>query len=91
MPESLQKRRRKHIMARNTRAKKAAPAPKVDIGAEVFAALRELEKTKGIPVDYMVEKMKRRTDCELTCCAVTPAGIATTVFDADALAIMRKR
>ena len=46
-------------MARNTRAKKAAPAPKVDIGAEVFAALRELEKTKGIPVDYMVEKMKQ--------------------------------
>ena len=46
-------------MARNTRAKKAAPAPKVDIGAEVFAALRELEKTKGIPVDYMVDKMKQ--------------------------------
>jgi N utilization substance protein A len=26
---------------------------------EVFAALRELEKTKGIPVDYMVERMKQ--------------------------------
>ena len=33
------------------RAKKTAAAPKVDIGMEVFAALRELEKTKGIPVD----------------------------------------
>ena len=41
------------------RAKKNAVAPKVDIGVEVFAALRELEKTKGIPVDYMVERMKQ--------------------------------
>ena len=41
------------------RAKKTAAAPKVDIGMEVFAALRELEKTKGIPVDYMVERMKQ--------------------------------
>ncbi len=41
------------------RAKKNAAAPKVDIGVEVFAALRELEKTKGIPVDYMVERMKQ--------------------------------
>ena len=41
------------------RAKKNAAAPKVDIGMEVFAALRELEKTKGIPVDYMVERMKQ--------------------------------
>ena len=41
------------------RAKKSAAAPKVDIGMEVFAALRELEKTKGIPVDYMVERMKQ--------------------------------
>ena len=40
------------------RAKKTE-APKIDIGAEVFAALRDLEKTKGIPVDYMVERMKQ--------------------------------
>ena len=41
------------------RAKKNVAAPKVDIGMEVFSALRELEKTKGIPVDYMVERMKQ--------------------------------
>ena len=41
------------------RAKKNAVAPKIDIGMEVFAALRELEKTKGIPVEYMVERMKQ--------------------------------
>ncbi len=41
------------------RAKKTAAAPKVDIGMEVFAALRDLEKTKGIPVEYMVERMKQ--------------------------------
>ncbi len=46
-------------MARNTRAKKQAEAPKVDIGAEIFASLRELEKMKGIPVDYMVERLKQ--------------------------------
>ena len=46
-------------MARNTRAKKNAEAPKVDIGAEIFASLRDLEKTKGIPVDYMVERLKQ--------------------------------
>ena len=46
-------------MARNTRAKKQAEAPKVDIGAEIFASLRELEKIKGIPVDYMVERLKQ--------------------------------
>ena len=45
-------------MARNTR-KKQAEAPKVDLGAEIFASLRELEKTKGIPVDYMVERLKQ--------------------------------
>ncbi len=45
-------------MARNTRAKKAE-APKVDIGAEIFASLRELEKVKGIPVDYMTERLKQ--------------------------------
>ncbi len=41
------------------RAKKTVAAPKVDIGMEVFAALRDLEKTKGIPVEYMVERMKQ--------------------------------
>ena len=46
-------------MARNTRAKKQPEAPKVDLGAEIFASLRELEKTKGIPVDYMVERLKQ--------------------------------
>ena len=46
-------------MARNTRAKKQPEAPKVDIGAEIFASLRELEKLKGIPVDYMVERLKQ--------------------------------
>ena len=45
-------------MARKT-AKKQAEAPKVDIGAEIFASLRELEKVKGIPVDYMVERLKQ--------------------------------
>ena len=46
-------------MARNSRAKKQPEAPKVDIGAEIFASLRELEKLKGIPVDYMVERLKQ--------------------------------
>ena len=41
------------------RAKKTAEAPKIDLGMEIFAALRDLEKTKGIPVDYMVERMKQ--------------------------------
>ena len=47
-------------MAKTTRAKKKQPeAPKVNIGAEIFASLRELEKLKGIPVDYMVERLKQ--------------------------------
>lgn len=45
-------------MAGRTR-KKQAEAPKVDIGAEIFASLRDLEKIKGIPVDYMVERLKQ--------------------------------
>ena len=40
------------------RAKKTE-APKVDIGAEIFASLRDLEKIKGIPVEYMVERLKQ--------------------------------
>lgn len=45
-------------MARNTKAKKAAQ-PQVNIGAEIFASLRELEKLKAIPVDYMEERLKQ--------------------------------
>lgn len=45
-------------MARKTRAKKQE-VPQVDIGAEIFASLRELEKIKGIPVEYMVERLKQ--------------------------------
>ena len=40
------------------RAKKQE-IPQVDIGAEIFASLRELEKIKGIPVEYMVERLKQ--------------------------------
>jgi len=46
-------------MARNSRAKKQPEAPKVNLGAEIFASLRDLEKTKGIPVDYMVDRLKQ--------------------------------
>ena len=46
-------------MARNTRAKKKVEEPKVEIGAEIFASLNELEKQKGIPVNYMVERLKQ--------------------------------
>ncbi len=46
-------------MARNTRAKKQAEAPKPNIGAEIYASLRDLEKIKGIPVEYMVERLKQ--------------------------------
>ena len=45
-------------MARKT-TKKQPEAPQVNVGAEIFAALRELEKVKGIPVDYMVERLKQ--------------------------------
>ena len=45
-------------MARQTKAKKQA-APQIDIGAEIFASLRDLEKIKGIPVEYMVERLKQ--------------------------------
>ena len=44
-------------MARKTKA--AKQEPQVDIGAEIFASLRDLEKIKGIPVDYMVERLKQ--------------------------------
>jgi N utilization substance protein A len=38
---------------------KKQETPQVDIGAEIFASLRELEKIKGIPVEYMVERLKQ--------------------------------
>ncbi len=44
-------------MARRN-AKKQPEAHKIDC-AEVFAALRDLEKIKGIPVEYMVTRMKQ--------------------------------
>ncbi len=44
-------------MARNTR-KKQPEAHKIDC-AEIFASLRDLEKVKGIPMDYMIERMKQ--------------------------------
>ncbi len=46
-------------MARTTKSKKKAAEPQVNVGAEIFASLRELEKLKGIPVDYMVERLKQ--------------------------------
>ncbi len=46
-------------MARNTRAKKTQESPQLNIGAEIFASLRDLEKLKGIPVDYMVDRLKQ--------------------------------
>ena len=39
-------------------AKKQPEAHKIDC-AEIFASLRELEKIKGIPVDYMLERLKQ--------------------------------
>ena len=45
-------------MARNTKAKKNE-TPQVEIGAEIYASLRDLEKLKGISVEYMVERLKQ--------------------------------
>ena len=44
-------------MARKN-AKKQPEAPKIDV-SEIFAALKDLEKIKGIPVAYMVERLKQ--------------------------------
>ena len=41
------------------RKSKKTGAPQVDIGAEIFASLRDLEKIKGIPVAYMVDRLKQ--------------------------------
>ncbi len=43
-------------MARTS--KKKPQAHKID-GVEIFAALRELEKNQGIPMDYMLERLKQ--------------------------------
>ncbi len=43
-------------MARTS--KKKPQAHKID-GVEIFAALQELEKTQGIPMDYMLERLKQ--------------------------------
>ena len=45
-------------MARTTKAKKQPEAHKID-GVEIFAALQELEKSQGIPMDYMMERLKQ--------------------------------
>ncbi len=41
------------------RKTKKTEMPQVEIGAEIFASLRDLEKLKGIRVDYMVERLKQ--------------------------------
>ena len=46
-------------MARNTRAKKTQAVPEVNVGKEIFESLRELEKLKGIPVEYMIDRLKQ--------------------------------
>ena len=47
------------MAARQTKAKKQAAVPQAQIGAEIFSSLRDLEKLKGIPVEYMVERLKQ--------------------------------
>ena len=46
-------------MAKTTRAKKTKTVPEVNVGKEIFESLRELEKLKGIPVEYMVDRLKQ--------------------------------
>lgn len=41
------------------RRSKKTEAPKEEIGVVIFESLRELEKIKGISVDYMVERLKQ--------------------------------
>ena len=41
------------------RTKKQSAMPQAQIGAEIFDSLRELEKLKGIPVEYMTERLKQ--------------------------------
>ena len=44
-------------MARTTRSKKTQAAPEINVGKEIFESLRELEKLKGIPVEYMIDRL----------------------------------
>ena len=46
-------------MAKTTRAKKTKAAPEINVGKEIFESLRELEKIKGIPVEYMIDRLKQ--------------------------------
>ena len=46
-------------MARTTRSKKTQAAPEINVGKEIFESLRELEKLKGIPVEYMIDRLKQ--------------------------------
>ena len=46
-------------MAKTTRAKKTKAVPEVNVGKEIFDSLRELVKLKGIPVEYMVDRLKQ--------------------------------
>ena len=46
-------------MAKTTRAKKTKAVPEVNVGKEIFERHRELEKLKGIPVEYMVDRLKQ--------------------------------
>ncbi len=45
-------------MARTSKAKKTQEAA-VPMNVEIFEALRQLEKERGIPVDYMVDRIKQ--------------------------------
>ncbi len=45
-------------MARTSKKKQTA-VPQAQIGAEIFDSLRELEKLKGIPVEYMTDRLKQ--------------------------------
>ena len=45
-------------MAKRVSKKKQPEAHQIDC-AEIFASLRELEKIKGIPVEYMTERLKQ--------------------------------
>ena len=45
-------------MARTSKKKQTA-VPQAQLGAEIFESLRDLEKLKGIPVEYMSERLKQ--------------------------------
>ncbi len=45
-------------MAKTTRSKKKQ-VPEVNVGVEIFESLRELERIKGIPVEDMVDRLKK--------------------------------